>query len=275
MMTRADTAFSNLNTHNSTVEPTGEAVDFGKISDSIAPAPVIQSMAPPAARPSRSYAGTLDAPRLPPMLWALGAVALVAVGALLAIAYERYERGNARAALAATSEEDGFEPLTDESELAAAAITAGGIRMDSIRAEVGSPAAAPVVIELPEIAVRGIDVPSSVVTRNNAPARTASTVQVVRETQKSSSNLPATPSRDDVTAALMAVRPSVMACAEGRHGKSTVEVSVAPSGRVRTATVHGTFEGSSEGSCMARAVRTAKFPAFSRDTFVVSFPYQL
>ena len=66
-----------------------------------------------------------------------------------------------------------------------------------------------------------------------------------------------------------------MACSASRHGAAPVEVSIGPSGRVRNAVVGGAFAGTPEGSCIARAVRTAKFPAFSAEDFRVTFPYQL
>ncbi len=77
-------------------------------------------------------------------------------------------------------------------------------------------------------------------------------------------------------AALGSVRPAVAACAGGRGGVATVRVTFAgASGRVTTAVVEGAFAGSSEGSCIARAVRAASVPPFEQPTASVSFPFQL
>jgi hypothetical protein len=47
------------------------------------------------------------------------------------------------------------------------------------------------------------------------------------------------------------------------------------SGRVTNARVQGQFAGTPEGSCIARAVRRARFPRFKRPSFQVTFPYRL
>ncbi len=88
-------------------------------------------------------------------------------------------------------------------------------------------------------------------------------------------NLPESPSRDEVRDAMRGVEESVKACAEGQDGLGTAEVQiqVASTGRVMSATVSG-VQGPA-GSCIARAVRSAKFPRFSKPTFAVKYPYRL
>jgi len=88
-------------------------------------------------------------------------------------------------------------------------------------------------------------------------------------------DLPETPSRDDVAAALTAVQPAVVACAAGEGGSVQVRVTVGSSGRVRTALVSGDFVGTPVGSCIARAVRTARTPPFAAESFSVTYPYAL
>lgn len=88
-------------------------------------------------------------------------------------------------------------------------------------------------------------------------------------------NLPEAPDRDAVLNALSAVRPAVAACAEGRSGVATVQLTVANTGRVSGALVSGIFAGTPQGSCIARAVRQARFPRFTRPTFSVTFPFPL
>lgn len=83
------------------------------------------------------------------------------------------------------------------------------------------------------------------------------------------------PSREQVQAALSAVRPAVQACVDG-HGTVRVRVSVASSGRVTTALVEDPYWARPPtGSCIARAVRTARFPPFARERFVVLYPFTL
>jgi hypothetical protein len=60
-----------------------------------------------------------------------------------------------------------------------------------------------------------------------------------------------------------------------RHGVAEVTLTVRPAGFVSYAVVSGAYAGTSEGSCIARAVRAAKFPAFSDPTLRVTYPFEL
>jgi hypothetical protein len=91
--------------------------------------------------------------------------------------------------------------------------------------------------------------------------------QVVRH------DLPATPSREDVLERFASIRPAVLRCAEGRSGVASVRVSIGASGRVRGVEVGRDFAGTPEGSCIARVVRTARFPAFSEPSLTVGYPF--
>lgn len=87
---------------------------------------------------------------------------------------------------------------------------------------------------------------------------------------------PATPSRDDVLSAMKAVTGAVKSCGGGQHGTATVAITFRGStGRVSNAQVSGQFAGSPVGSCVARAVRKAKVPPFTKDSFNVKYPFPL
>ena len=83
------------------------------------------------------------------------------------------------------------------------------------------------------------------------------------------------PSRSDVIAGLDGVRSSVQACADGRSGVAEVDLTIAANGVVTNALVGGDFRGTPQGSCIARAVRKARFPKFTKDSFRLLYPYSL
>jgi hypothetical protein len=56
---------------------------------------------------------------------------------------------------------------------------------------------------------------------------------------------------------------------------ANVAITFASSGRVTTANVAPPFAGTPVGSCIARAVRAATVPAFTRPTFLVNYPFSL
>ena len=87
------------------------------------------------------------------------------------------------------------------------------------------------------------------------------------------SALPTMPRRDDVRAAMLAARPAVLSCATDRGGIAMVTVTISPNGRVRNAHVGRDFRGTPEGSCIARAVRTAHFPRFSGESLTLTYPF--
>jgi hypothetical protein len=87
--------------------------------------------------------------------------------------------------------------------------------------------------------------------------------------------LPQTPSREQVVAGFEAIQDALMQCAAGRHGVAQIEATVANTGRIAHALIGGDFQGSPEGSCMARVVRTAQLPQFSQPTLKVIYPVSL
>jgi hypothetical protein len=87
--------------------------------------------------------------------------------------------------------------------------------------------------------------------------------------------LPQTPTREQVVAGFEAVQEQLVQCAAGKHGIAQIDATIASSGRISYALVGGKFTGSPEGSCMARVVRTARFPQFRQPTLKVSYPVAL
>lgn len=83
------------------------------------------------------------------------------------------------------------------------------------------------------------------------------------------------PTRVDVTHAVTAVGPAVAACAAGHHGAvRALIVFDGPSGSVRTVTLAGPDVGTPISACMERAIRAARVPPFTRDSFEVSYPFR-
>jgi len=87
--------------------------------------------------------------------------------------------------------------------------------------------------------------------------------------------LPPQPSRSQVRRAMSSVAGQVMACKNLVESPTRVNasVNVASSGLVESATVSGGSPALQD--CVERAVRRARFPAFSEPTFVVSYPFVL
>jgi hypothetical protein len=72
-----------------------------------------------------------------------------------------------------------------------------------------------------------------------------------------------------------ALTPELRACVGDQHGVADVTLTVRAAGVVSHALVEGPFAGSSEGSCIARALRTVKLPASSYAVSHVEYPIQL
>lgn len=90
-----------------------------------------------------------------------------------------------------------------------------------------------------------------------------------------SGDLPTGPARAEVVSRLESVRPAVQACAAGRSGIADLDITIAHTGVVTHVLVGGDFAGTTEGSCIARAVRQARFPQFKQERFRVLYPYAI
>ncbi|MBX3271172.1 MAG: DUF4339 domain-containing protein [Sandaracinaceae bacterium] len=98
-------------------------------------------------------------------------------------------------------------------------------------------------------------------------ARPAPAPRPVRE-------LPSTPSRDDVVAAMRALEAPVRACGDGSVRSMQVDFRFASSGALTRADVRGDV-AEPVRACVARAARGARVPAFARDSFSVTYPFRL
>lgn len=108
-----------------------------------------------------------------------------------------------------------------------------------------------------------------------APASTAAPSGATSAADEPSSDLPESPSRDEVLAAMRGVESAVRACATAEPVQGTAEVTLSVAGntgRVTSANVTGIT--GNVGSCIARAVRNARFPHFTRPSFTMKYPYR-
>jgi len=80
-------------------------------------------------------------------------------------------------------------------------------------------------------------------------------------------------SSDDIQRGMTAVAGTAKACFAGTQGTATVQLTVAPSGRVQKATVTGVFAGTSTGACVEQAVRAATFPPFDGEPQNFAYDY--
>lgn len=88
-------------------------------------------------------------------------------------------------------------------------------------------------------------------------------------------DIPETPARGQVLQRLESVRSSVQACAAGRSGVADLDITIAHTGTVMHVLVGGDFAGTTQGSCIARAVREARFPSFKQERFRLLYPYAI
>jgi hypothetical protein len=95
------------------------------------------------------------------------------------------------------------------------------------------------------------------------------------DTARVSEVLPEQPTRDEIKRALEAIRPALKTCIGAAHGTTIANVTIAGSGRVSYGSIEGAFAGTPQGSCMARALRSATVPRFAAASMTVRFPYVL
>jgi hypothetical protein len=72
-----------------------------------------------------------------------------------------------------------------------------------------------------------------------------------------------------------AVAGAVRRCGQGMGGTIKMNVTIANTGRVKSASAMGAHAGTPVGLCAARAVRRAKFPKFQKSTLNVKYPFKL
>jgi predicted Zn finger-like uncharacterized protein len=91
------------------------------------------------------------------------------------------------------------------------------------------------------------------------------------------SSLPELPSRDDVLGTMHAITPDVKACADGQNlteATTTVAITVTgTTGHVQSVRVTG--NQGAVGTCIAKVVRGATFPKFSKPSTTINYPFKL
>jgi hypothetical protein len=106
------------------------------------------------------------------------------------------------------------------------------------------------------------------------PAATTASV-TANASSAEAEDLPDSPSRDETLAAMRGVEAAVRACSANETLTGTAEVAInvaGATGRVTSATVTGIT--GTVGSCIARAVRNARFPRFGKPAFSIKYPYR-
>lgn len=112
-------------------------------------------------------------------------------------------------------------------------------------------------------------------------ARSATTATVTREVERPAearAEAAAAPAPDlldpaAVRAVFAGLDPRVRACAGALAGTTVVDAVISSSGRVSSVEVSGTLRGTPEGTCVARVIRAAMFPASQQDRVAVRYSY--
>jgi hypothetical protein len=122
----------------------------------------------------------------------------------------------------------------------------------------------------PKAELQAEDEPSA-----TSPESGADVAPGARASAEPAENLPELPSRDDIKRSFEALRPALEACSAAAHGTTFANVTISGDGHVSYSTIEGAFVGSPQGSCMARALRSASFPRFATASLKVRFPFVL
>jgi predicted Zn finger-like uncharacterized protein len=148
--------------------------------------------------------------------------------------------------------------------------------IDSLIADKPAKPAAPKGPRSIDDLMNGADKNVAAAAKPAAPTAAATPAAATSSASDLPSDLPESPSRDETLAAMRGVEAAVRACNTGPEattGTAEVALTVAGStGRVTTANVTGIT--GNVGSCIARAVRNARFPRFSKPTFSIKYPYR-
>lgn len=83
------------------------------------------------------------------------------------------------------------------------------------------------------------------------------------------------PAAAEVAAAIEEVRIRAESCISDRHGEVVVDGTLTPDGRVSHALISGPFAGTPEGSCLARAIRTARLAPFPGEHTKFHYRFEL
>ncbi len=88
----------------------------------------------------------------------------------------------------------------------------------------------------------------------------------------SSSNLPSTPAKSDISKGISKVKGRVMSCGDKHGGRGTVKVKIKIGGNGKVQSANASGGGSSLRSCIASAVKRARFPK-SQKGVTVNYPF--
>ncbi|MGE0872167.1 MAG: hypothetical protein AB7P03_26650 [Kofleriaceae bacterium] len=80
---------------------------------------------------------------------------------------------------------------------------------------------------------------------------------------------------DDIKTGMSNVESAAKACYAGQQGTAKVKLTVAPSGKVTKVAVSGAFAGTSVGTCVEAAVRSATFPPWDGGPQSFNYSYLL
>jgi len=123
---------------------------------------------------------------------------------------------------------------------------------------------------LPELRDEPPRTQPTVVERPSGPAIAAETTPPPRARP---SDLPATPTRQDVANAITSIRGQLLECAPEHRGHvANIRFTFVSSGRATSALVPNDFATPQARSCVARVSRQARVPAFSDPRLVVTYP---
>jgi hypothetical protein len=109
-----------------------------------------------------------------------------------------------------------------------------------------------------------------------APEAQRNLLQEKQAVALAEAQLPATPSRDDVTKAMTVLLPAIRGCAMGHSGLANAVIVVRNDGQVASVEIgNAPFAGTASGRCMEGVMRRAQFPRFSQPIFRVKFPFAI
>ena len=80
---------------------------------------------------------------------------------------------------------------------------------------------------------------------------------------------------DDFKAGMATIAAQAQACYKGTQGTASVKLTIGPTGSVTKVTVGGAFAGKPEATCVANAVKAAKFPAWDGGPQSFTYSYML
>jgi type IV secretory pathway VirB10-like protein len=238
------------------------------LANSIAPTAAVKSVAPPAM------------PRGP--FWQIvgAAAAMVALGVGLSQLQQREpSQPEAQAGLVVRStaaSQPAPAPLSaraPEGALRPQAQAPEPVRQETVVVAEVAAANKAEVEQAPPVAPQ-VEAAAPAVVASKREARAERVKRVDPRARKSGKQLAAHPSREQVVSAMKTAMPALSQCTGGRKGSVSAQLTVRSSGQVSYALIQGSFAGTPEGSCLARALRDVRFPPFAEPSLRLTYPLQ-